>query len=64
MRHRANFFYMDDGMVALTYPFWLQGDFNTLAGLFDSVVLCKNARKTVGVICRPCRAEGIQLETA
>ena len=51
-------------MVALSDPQWLQGAFSTLVGLFDRVGLRKNVRKTVGMVFRPCQAEGTQLEAA
>ena len=63
-RHQATLFYADDGMVALSDPCWLQGEFNTLVGLFDRVDLRTNVRKTVGMICCHCQAAGNQLEAA
>ena len=33
VRHYAKFFYSNDGLVALTDPVWLQGEFDTLIGL-------------------------------
>ena len=62
--HQAALFYADDGMVKLSDPFWLQGAFNTLVGLFDRVSLRTNTRKTVGMVCRPCQAAGNQSEAA
>ena len=53
-KHQAALFYADNGMVASSDPCWLQGVFNTLVGLFDRVVLRKNARKTVVMVCHPC----------
>ena len=38
-RHQVALFYTYDGMVDSYDPQWLQGDFNTLAGLFDRVGL-------------------------
>ena len=52
-RHQVALLYADDGMVASYYPHWLQGDFNTLVGLFGRVGLQKNVRKTVGMVCHP-----------
>ena len=52
-RHKAALFYADDGMVASSYPHWLQGVFNTMVGLFDRVGLQANVGKTVGMVCRP-----------
>ena len=51
-------FYADDGMVASSDPFWLQGTFNALLGLFDRVGLGTNVGKTVGMVCHPCQAAG------
>ena len=51
-------------MVASFDPLWIQGDFNTLVGLFDRVVLRKNAGNTVGMVCHPCQAEGNLSEAA
>ena len=39
VRHQADLFYAEIGMVALSDPRWLQGAFNTLVSLFDSVGL-------------------------
>ena len=58
----AAFFYVDDGLVTLTYPVWLQGVFTTMARLFGRVALQKKNGKTVGTICCPCRAVGTQYE--
>ena len=57
-------FYADDVMVALSDPFWLQGAFNSLVGLFDRVGLQKKFRKTVGMVCHPCQAAGNLSEAA
>ena len=64
MLHRATFFYADDGMVASTDPFWVQGSFDTLNGLFNRVGLYTNVRKTVGMLCHPCHIVGIRLEAS
>ena len=37
--HQATLFYTDDCMVAPLDPYWIQGAFNTLVGLFDRVGL-------------------------
>ena len=42
----------------------LQGDVNTLVGLFDRVGLRKNVGKTVGMVCPPCQAAGNMSEAA
>ena len=57
-RHQAELFYADDGMVASSDPAWIQGAFNALVGLFDRVVLQKNVRKTVRMVCHPFQAAG------
>ena len=61
-RYKNSLFYMDDGMVALSDRRWLQGDFSTLVGLFDRVVLKTNMGKTVGMVCCPCQEAGTQSE--
>ena len=43
-------------MVASSDPRWLQGNFNSLVGLFGRVGLQKNVGKTVGMVCNPCQA--------
>ena len=35
-----------------------------LMGLFDRVGLQKNVRKTVGMVCRTCQADGVRAEDA
>ena len=57
-------FYADDGMVASSDPCWLQGAFNTLVSLFDSVGLWKNVGNTFGIVCHPCQAARNLLEAA
>ena len=56
--HQAAHFYSDNGMVASYDPCWLQGAFNILVDLFDTVGLGINIRKTVGMVCHPCQAAG------
>ena len=51
-------------MIALTNPECLQGDFDTLTGLFDRVGLQKNVDNTVGMRCRPFRAVGTHSDEA
>ena len=46
-------FYADDGMVASTDPDWLQGEFDTLTGIFNRVLLWENVRKMIGMIFHP-----------
>ena len=61
---KADLFYADGGMVANKYPGWLQSAFDTLMGLFDRVGLWKNARKTVGMACRPCQESEVWADEA
>ena len=56
--HQNSLFYVDDGMVALSVQEWLQGDFSTLVGLFDRVVLKTNIGKTFGMVYHPYQAVG------
>ena len=51
-------------MVALADPVWIQGAFIALLGVFDWVGLKTKVVKTVGMVCRPCQAEGTQSEAA
>ena len=37
MLHCADFFYVDDSLVASVEPVWLHGSFDTLTRLFDRV---------------------------
>ena len=62
MMAKAALFYADNGMVLSTYPGWLQLAFDTLKGVFDRVGLQTNVHKTVGVVCRPCRAARVQAD--
>ena len=63
-RHQISLLCVDDGIVALLDPRWLQGARSTLVGLFDRVVLKTKVSKTVKMLCRPCQAEGTQSEVA
>ena len=49
---KAEFLYVDGGMLASTDPGWLQSEFDMLVGIFDQVGLRTNIRKTVGMVCR------------
>ena len=60
-RRTNSLFYADYGMVASSYPCWLQGSFGNLVGLFDGVGLRTNVGKTVDMVYRPCQAVGTQL---
>ena len=63
-RHQASLLYLDDDMVALSDPRWLQGAFDNLVGLFDRVGLQTNVEKPVGMVCRTCQAAGNQSKVA
>ena len=60
MRHRGEFFYAGDVMVALADPYWLQGEFGNLVRMFDIAGLRMNAGNMVRIICRQIREEGTQ----
>ena len=60
LKVQAAFLYADNGMVDSTNPGWIQTAFDTLTGLFYWVGLNNNVRKTVGVVCHPCRAVGVR----
>ena len=62
--HQNSLFYADNDVVASLYPRCLQGYFNTLVSLFDRVGLRTNLGKTVGMVCHPFQAAGIQSEAA
>ena len=51
-------------MVVSTDLGWLNTAFDTLTGLFDWVGMKTNFKKTVGVVCHPCRAFGVQADEA
>ena len=38
-RHQDALFYVDNGMISSSGPFWIQNEFNTLVGLFDRLGL-------------------------
>ena len=60
--HRATFFYVNEVMVASTDLVWLKGGFDTLTELFGRLGIGENVGKTVGMLCRPCRAVGTHPE--
>ena len=64
LRVKAEFFYLEDRMVASIDPEWLKTSFYTLTGLFICVGLKTNVRKTVGMVCHPCRADGVCVDEA
>ena len=57
-------FYANDEMVVSTNPGWLQTAFNMLIGIFGWVVLWKNDRKTVGMVCQPFRSVRVRADEA
>ena len=61
-RQQAALLYVDNGMVASSYPRRLQWAFNALVSLFKRVGLRTNFRNTVSMVCRPCQAVGTKLE--
>ena len=64
-RHQSAVFYADDGMVVSLDPAWLHGAFSALVAIFDSMGLLTNVRKTVSMVCYPCRTRaGNQTEEA
>ena len=58
----VDIFYVDDGQVASPGPDWPHRAFDTLTGLFNTVGLLTNVRKTVRMLCQPCRVVEIQLK--
>ena len=61
---KISLFYAYDGMVASSDLRWIQGEFRTLAELFNSVDLETKVGKTVRMVCRLFQAAGTQSETA
>ena len=64
MQIRSAFFYADGGLIALIQTECLQGDFDTLTGLFDRMRLRTNVENTFRIICCPCHVFGTRLEEA
>ena len=58
--HRVTLFYVDEFLVASTELVYLQGEFDTLTGLFDRSGIWKNIGNMVGMLCRPCHVVGNQ----
>ena len=50
VRHQADLFYADDGMVVSSDPRWLQGAFSILVEFFDRVGLRNNFGNTVVMV--------------
>ena len=59
---KAELFYDNDWMVASTDPGWLQLEFGILTRIFDRVGLQTNVHKTIGMVCRPCRAYRVRAD--
>jgi hypothetical protein len=55
-------FFVDDGLVAATYPEWLQLSFQILIALFEYVGLQTNAEKTKVMMCLPGKIQVAQTE--
>ena len=49
----AAFFYVDDGLLALTNPSRLQAVLDVLTLLSNSFVLHTNVEKMFGILCHP-----------
>ena len=64
LKVKAEFFYVEVGMVASTNTGWLHTTFDMLTGLFKQVGLKKNVKKTVRVVCHPCQAVGVRSDKA
>ena len=64
LKVKALFFYTDGRMVASIDPGWLNNAFNTLTGIYDQVELRTNVKKTVGMVCHPCRAVRLRPDEA
>ena len=62
--HHAFLLYANKGLVVSTKPEWIQGDFDTFTGLFDSVGHHTNVGKKYGMLYRPFREVCIQSEEA
>ena len=61
---KAALFYADYGLVDSIDPGWIQSAFDTLTEIFDWMGMQNNIRKNVGVVCRPCRADGVWADEA
>ena len=51
-------------MVVSTNPGWLQTAFDMLIGIFDWLGLRTNDRKTVVMVCQPCRVVRVRADKA
>ena len=59
-----DYFYAEDGVVALTQQERLQRAFEFLTGIFNCVGLRTNTTRTVGMVCQSCHAPGGMPEEA
>ena len=62
MRAQCIAFFVDDGLVAVRCPEWLQSSFNTLITLFERIGLRTNAEKTKVMTCLPGKIRVAQTE--
>ena len=62
VQSRSTFFYADKGSIALTQSELIQGEFDTLTGMFDQVGLQTNVGKTARMLFRTCCAVVTELE--
>ena len=61
VQSRFALFYADTRLFSSTHLKWIQGDFDTLTGLFSWVGIRTSLEKMFGMIIRPCFAVGAQL---
>ena len=45
-------FYMDDGIISLRYPEWIQGDLNIIIDLFQRILLIANVARYKIMMCQ------------
>ena len=64
VQHMSDYFYDDDGLIALLQPERLQRSFEVLTYLFNWVGPRKNVQKTEIMNLRPFHASGGLLEAA
>ncbi len=62
MRNQCIAFFVDDGLVAVRCPEWLQTSFNILITLFERIGLWMNAEKTKVMTCLPGKIQVAQTE--
>ena len=58
--YRTNFFYVDAILVVSTNSELIEGEFDTLAGMFNRVGIQTHVRNKVGMLGRPCLVLGNQ----